>query len=98
MVLGPVPSTKWSYETAMNNKNIKVAATIMSASAIALASGATPAPAAAATSTLLRPAPRRHTPLASVATDKAAVIRSTGRLTDGNGWTSKKPITFDAAI
>lgn len=85
MVLGPVPSTKWSYETAMNEMNIEVTA-ITSASA------------AAGTSTLLRPAPRRHTPLVSVATDKAAAIKSTGRLTDAAGWTSKKPITFDAAI
>jgi hypothetical protein len=49
-------------------------------------------------SATFRSAQRRHTPLTSVAADKAAVIKSTGRLTDAAGWTSKKPITFDAAI
>jgi hypothetical protein len=49
-------------------------------------------------SAIPRSAQRRHTPLSSVATDKAAVIKSTGRLTDAAGWTSKKPITFNAAI
>lgn len=42
--------------------------------------------------TLLRP--RRHTPLAASKPDP----RTVARLTDAAGWTSKKPITFDAAI
>ncbi|WP_055530508.1 hypothetical protein [Streptomyces graminilatus] len=49
-------------------------------------------------SAISRSAQRRHTPLMSAATDKAAAVRSTGRLTDAAGWASKKPITFNAAI
>ncbi|MDX3749370.1 hypothetical protein [Streptomyces sp. AK08-02] len=49
-------------------------------------------------SAISRSSQRRHTPLTPVATDKAAVIKSTGRLTDAAGWTSKKPTAFNAAI
>lgn len=38
--------------------------------------------------------PRRHPPLTAPKPDP----RTVARLTDAAGWTSKKPITFDAAI
>jgi len=41
---------------------------------------------------------KRHTPISAVTADKAAVMRSTGRLTYSAGWSSKKAITFDAAL
>ncbi|GAA3854522.1 hypothetical protein ACWDR2_09275 [Streptomyces sp. NPDC003631] len=41
---------------------------------------------------------RRLTPLASTAADKTSAVRSTSRLTDAEGWRSKKPIAFDAAL
>lgn len=38
--------------------------------------------------------PRRHTPLAETKPDP----RTVARVTDAAGWTTRKPITFDAAI
>jgi len=41
---------------------------------------------------------QRETPLSQITADKAAVMRSTGRLTYSAGWRDEKAITFDAAI
>lgn len=53
---------------------------------------------AVATAATPPPSGRRHTPINAVPADKAAVMRSTGRLTYSAGWSSKKAIAFDAAI
>lgn len=41
---------------------------------------------------------RQHTPISVLAADPAAVARATARLTYAAGWSTKKAITFDAAI
>lgn len=42
--------------------------------------------------------PRPHTPLSAAADGKAATARATGRITYSAGWSTKKSITFDAAL